>query len=1114
MGGHMNRSRETRLGIVLYGGVSLAVYENGVAQELFRATRGEPKKAATPYDLVKAIADTDIVVDILSGTSAGGINGIMLAYALANAKDFRPSAALWRDKGDIMALLRKPDEENVSSVLDSRGYYQTSLENAFRVMDDHPFGAPYESEIDLFVTGTDVHGRVFTEFDDQGHPIDVKDHRSVFLLSYRPDRKNEFSPKDTIPALAKLARITSCFPVAFEPVHVCNPAVPGATTTPAEVTTDKLLWRWGQLTHDAYFLDGGLLDNKPFSYTIDAIFGRLAERDVDRMLLYVEPDPEQFNDEALPETPNVVKAAGDALIGIPGYESIAGDLQDIARRNTKLARYHAIRSNLKNLPAVNDTLAQAQGNPLAPLGDITQARVGIYLSARLTQMRDRAIVGILKKSGALRLLSGTERHAAKMLVDSFAAWPGDGTGTLEEFDVYYRLRRLYYSSYTIRELLYRRGPVAPESAVLYGDVRRRLNHQIKLLEIVKYVMGTVLDDSAIPVSDLASQTTPDPNAAAQKWAAVQNLMRRVLAATPELGSAGTRQWGSVTDPQRLAEERAQRERFMTALRSRMEGMAGADGSAPAPAAGNLLHDLDRQEREILQLLPPGDVIRVDYCRFILIDSYLFPIESMGEIESKDSIRTVRISPIDDRFGFGANKIVADKLCGRMLGHFGGFMKSSWRANDIMWGRLDGISQLVQCIVTPERILSLRDNGYDAWAALASSDLMAKLFPNTPAGDLQQLEEDLKALPALAQEHFDLPREAGVFSRFEAFQDRFIRAAQTEILEEEIPQVLQMAIDQQIDWNQYSVHDRTTPFRAGSQSWEVGVRQIDPAVLSVARRRLVEMSANSSPGQWTEFLASGEYQVAAESLANGVPKPVLLEIAAHSALVLENCLTGVAGMKKSDAIRSNPLFRLGVHSPLRAIYDFAVFQRTAPEFARSISVAVLALSLAALTAGIVWWNQLIHVNGTYNLRAFGLLMVAPVVALLVQTFAYGRLRSASLILLLPIAAGLAALGMMNAGILHFDPNDARWFVVALHWLQAQSAPIWTGAGAALLTAIPFRALRGEIRAWLYDRRHGSRPQPWQQRPPQPPPRPQPPEQPQPPKSKPSADQQKGEAAVGD
>ena len=133
---NQDRPREVRLGIVMYGGVSLAVYENGVAQELFRAMKGEGA-----YRWVKALIDSDIVVDIISGTSAGGINGILLGYALANNKDFRNSATLWREDGDVLKLLRRPSDPGTLSLLDSRGYYQDRLEAAFHGMPPYPVSA-------------------------------------------------------------------------------------------------------------------------------------------------------------------------------------------------------------------------------------------------------------------------------------------------------------------------------------------------------------------------------------------------------------------------------------------------------------------------------------------------------------------------------------------------------------------------------------------------------------------------------------------------------------------------------------------------------------------------------------------------------------------------------------------------------------------------------------------------------------------------------------------------------------------------------------------------------------------------------------------------------------
>ncbi len=343
----MSIEREVRLGVVLYGGVSLAVYENGVAQEMFRAVKGEGV-----YSLLKNLIGSDIALDIVSGTSAGGINGVMLGHALANDLDFKASARLWREDGDLMKLLRKPSDPDASaSLLDSRGYYQERLEACLQGMPRYlapadgltpadRIASPVE-EFDLFVTGTDVQGHIWTAFDEQGSPIDVKEHRTCFQLSYRRGafnggvpRKNEFDPKNAH-ALAKLSRITSCFPVAFEPVQVSSSA------------DDFLLRRWGKLDapdkrKDIFFLDGGVLYNKPFSYALDAILRRTAERDVTRMLMYVEPDPERFEEKTSTEPPNVVQAAVDALIGIPGYQSISADLQSIAAHNDRARLRHEI----------------------------------------------------------------------------------------------------------------------------------------------------------------------------------------------------------------------------------------------------------------------------------------------------------------------------------------------------------------------------------------------------------------------------------------------------------------------------------------------------------------------------------------------------------------------------------------------------------------------------------------------------------------------------------------------------------------------------------------------------------------------------------------------------
>jgi len=134
--------QEVRFAVVMYGGVSLAIYINGVAQELLEMVRASallPGGGLAHQDLsgsgriYRRIAQylgsehgdpallagdhpgaplrTKFVVDIISGTSAGGLNGIFLAKALANDQDMKGLTRLWMEEGDIARLLN--DEESV-----------------------------------------------------------------------------------------------------------------------------------------------------------------------------------------------------------------------------------------------------------------------------------------------------------------------------------------------------------------------------------------------------------------------------------------------------------------------------------------------------------------------------------------------------------------------------------------------------------------------------------------------------------------------------------------------------------------------------------------------------------------------------------------------------------------------------------------------------------------------------------------------------------------------------------------------------------------------------------------------------------------------------------------
>ena len=170
----------------------------------------------------------------------------------------------------------------MDSLLNGEGYYQEQLANAFQNVADKKENAPEDDwfssfdELDLFVTGTDVLGKVSRRLDNTGKVIEVKDNHAVFILKHRQGRTNAqpFTP-NAREALANLCRITSCFPVAFPVVTVKLEPEKEFNYTDAQIDTHLL--KWGKLNnqelpkekpadgYQLYFVDGGVLDNRLIS---------------------------------------------------------------------------------------------------------------------------------------------------------------------------------------------------------------------------------------------------------------------------------------------------------------------------------------------------------------------------------------------------------------------------------------------------------------------------------------------------------------------------------------------------------------------------------------------------------------------------------------------------------------------------------------------------------------------------------------------------------------------------------------------------------------------------------------------------------------------------------
>ena len=118
-------TKELRIGLVLYGGVSLAVYINGVVIEIWNALRASRQAAlddsmpggatADVYrTLLKELASRggtdrlEIVVDTVAGTSAGGISGLALAKAIVDGGDMRELGRTWIERAGVKKLRTRP----------------------------------------------------------------------------------------------------------------------------------------------------------------------------------------------------------------------------------------------------------------------------------------------------------------------------------------------------------------------------------------------------------------------------------------------------------------------------------------------------------------------------------------------------------------------------------------------------------------------------------------------------------------------------------------------------------------------------------------------------------------------------------------------------------------------------------------------------------------------------------------------------------------------------------------------------------------------------------------------------------------------------------------------
>lgn len=736
--------QEVRFAVVMYGGVSLAVYIYGVAMELFRLVQATAPEAPAQGDGAAAepalfhpdhgegggraalvgtavvyrelgrrlgldgltsggdgagngAVRTRFVVDVLSGSSAGGINGILLAKALANHADFAQARRIWTDVADVRTLLA-PLLSGEASLLSGRKLYREARRalaelHAPTPGAGDPFHPAYAEQLDLAVTATDLVGLPLPIPIGASESLTEPQHRAVFEFSQGTvatsgeDHSDLLEPFDRMLAFA--ARATSSFPVAFEPVSVGT--LPGHDGDDESVGPQR--WFDAYTRRDVepesvFFADGGYLDNKPFSYATRTLRRRRADVPVVRRLLYVEPDPAR---ELPPErryggkVPSIVQNALAGLVKLPRAEPIRQDIADVAERNAAIGRLRDLEREAER---------DAAGG----------ASVGVaYLSLRLRTVLDR-----LAEVAAAICRWDVDAAQGKAVRDALRTWAltltaDDGDKKLRAqllaLDAGFEHRRVSFLQDRANELL--RGERL-EELVAFG---RRCGLQMPANTANLRPAGDDADRVRAAKALLNEALDGLRRAERAPWA-----VRRAEVLGDDLSAA----WPTVARTAACAS--AEPGAYVRAVTAFLAG--------PLERA---LHGIGAVLLDRTLPAPSRDLLAAYARRFERFDAVSLPLAhpDLGERNVAD-VR--RVSP-DDAPGL-RTKSNASKLAGERLAHFGAFLDAGYRRNDLLWGRLNGIEAILDAVLSDRVDPAERDRlRVRAQAAALREELSAA--PNSP-----------------------------------------------------------------------------------------------------------------------------------------------------------------------------------------------------------------------------------------------------------------------------------------------------------------------------------------------------------------------------------------------
>ena len=728
----LDNSKELRLALVCYGGVSLAIYMHGVTKEIHKlvsASAGQEERNSTNtfkdgetervyWDALSNREEregltTRVVVDVVAGTSAGGINGVVAAKALAHGLNQDDLRDLWMDKADLTKLLDAPGIGfgptrwrigsrllswiglkgigEVTSTFDQekqprhplRGdlmlsWVYEALENMDQTAQDPTTSLmPEDHALRLFVTLTDYYG--YTKRLPIYNPPHVLDgeHRHVMEFRYSADNgkqpsDDQFGPKYNGP-LAFAARATSSFPGGFPPIDFENLArgVGGPSGTLREFF--DIYTASGADPAATYFVDGGILDNFPFGHAIDAVIEAPAHSEVERYLVYLEPDPGAPPDAPPGVEPHWISNIWGGLSGIAAKEPIIDDLTHVAEFNDRVQRINDLIDGVED-----QVTGQLQSG--ADLHDTARQSLGLaydnYVWMKLDSVLER--LGTLAAASAGWPDGSTPELVINDIIRGWAMRPGgilertsglelseDQIGFLKTFDLDYGRRRIRFVIQGLNEL--------------YADVgqwERPNRDHIDRAKDRLYQLADELDVGRLLGTERGSQLS----------GGAARLFDRMALAVAGL-------WGP--PPPENADD-APADPVAAFVSDHAEDL----DELYAGTAGFLnteLRDFGDRLRNTFEDVTNGwdpgarDRVNTRFVGFPIWDVLVFPLRRFSDVGELSPINVVRFSPEDSTL---LSDKGASKLKGSSWKHFGAFFDRPGREADYLWGRLDAAERIL------------------------------------------------------------------------------------------------------------------------------------------------------------------------------------------------------------------------------------------------------------------------------------------------------------------------------------------------------------------------------------------------------------------------------------